>query len=190
MQVKGLLLAIERDSLRELRASGRPGADAAWRALPEDDRRLLDGELPPMRWFPLAFHERLLDALRTATGGDRRALAQGGRRAADRLLDDAEERGLADCLPAEAGWSRVGPLLVVLPARLLSETSWRLLPGDETGRFAVEVLGAQDLSEGSRELGEALLAGLATRLVGRDVEVRSERPGPDTLRFLGRPARR
>lgn len=189
MQVKGLLLDIEREALRALEAAGRSEAGEAWRGLPEADRRVLDGPLASAQWYELRLHEALVAALTNATAPNGGLRASGGHRAAERLLEDAESRGLGACLPPGPGWERAGPLLVAIPSRLLSETSWRLVPGDQSGRFAVEVRGADTLSEASRGAAEVLLEGLATRLMGLDVEVRSERPAAGTVVFHGRPLR-
>ncbi|MDX1648616.1 MAG: hypothetical protein R3263_02065, partial [Myxococcota bacterium] len=160
-----------------------------WRALSAEERRTLEGGLPSARWFPGALHERLVEALDDASAGDAALRRAGGRHAADRLLADAEARGIASWVGPGRGWERAGPLLVAVPSRLLSETSWRLLPGDEAGRFTAEVSGAEALSEPSRRAAEALLEGLAARLAGVDVAVRSERPEPGVVRFVGRPRR-
>lgn len=190
MQVKGILLAVERESLRGLEAAGRPEAAEAWHALGAEERRVLEGELPAARWFPAALHERLVGVLARASGDDAALRRAGGRRAADRLLADAERRGIASWVGRGRGWGRIGPLLVAIPSRLLSETSWRLLPGDEAGRFTADVSGAEAISEPTRLVAEALLEGLAARLAGVQVAVRSERSEAGLVRFVGRPLRR
>lgn len=173
--------------MRSLEGAAGVRSREAWQALPEAERAALEGELPPRRWFPVELHERLVTALRHAIGEEESARDAVTARVAERLLREAQQLGFASWVGSARGWSRVGPLLVTIPSRLLSETSWRLVPGDEQGRFAVDVRHLQSLSHTSQQAAGALLAALATRLMGVEVRVRSEWPAPDTVRFLARP---
>jgi hypothetical protein len=82
----------------------------------------------------------------------------------------------------------VGPTLVTLPSAIYSDSNWILVPGEDRGRFTIEVTEASGLPESLRHTVQGVLECLATRLIGAPVTVTSGRPSAGRLVFRSHPA--
>jgi hypothetical protein len=77
---------------------------------------------------------------------------------------------------------------VALPSAIYSDSNWVLVPGEDRGRFTLEVTDASGLPESLRHSVQGVLECLATRLIGALVRVTSGRPSLDRVVFRGSPA--
>ena len=151
-------------------------------------------EMPPsLNWYPIATYDRLVTTLMEVEGGgSSEYLVERGKKAVESLtapgLELRIEEASLNRAPADPWWARVGPALVTLPSAIYSDSNWLLLPGEDRGRFTVEVTDASGLPESLRHSVQGVLECLATRLIGALVQVTSGRPSLDRLVFRGSPA--
>jgi len=192
-RIRETALRMARDEVLALVEDGR----LSWEDL---DARLEPGEIsvirempPSMSWYPIATYDRLLTALMEVEGGgSSEYLVERGKKAVESLtaagLEDRIEEASLDRETADPWWVRVGPALVTLPSAIYSDSNWILVPGEDRGRFTLEVTEASGLPESLRHSVQGVLECLATRLIGAWVQVTSGRPSLDRVVFRGSPA--
>ena len=179
-----------RDEVLGLVADGKLSWEELRTRLQADEISLLREMLPSVSWYPVASYDRLLTTLRDLEGGGSdRYLVERGKKAVESLTATSLERWIDEASLADEAsgpwWARVGPTLVALPAAIYSDSNWILLPGEDRGRFTIEVTDASGLPESLRHTVQGVLESLATRLIGASVKVTSGRPSDDRVVFRG-----
>jgi hypothetical protein len=149
---------------------------------------------PSVSWYPMASYDRLLTTLMEVEGeGSDQYLVELGKKAVDSLTATGLERWIEEASLApqscDPWWARVGPSLVTLPSAIYSDSNWVLVPGEDRGRFTIEVTEASGLPETLRHTVQGVLECLATRLIGASVRVTSGRFSDGRIVFRGHPAR-
>jgi hypothetical protein len=189
-RIRETALRMARDEVLALVEDGR----LSWEDL---DARLEPGEIsvirempPSISWYPIATYDRLLTALMEVEGGgSSEYLVERGKKAVESLtaagLEGRIEEASLDRETADPWWARVGPALVTLPSAIYSDSNWLLVPGEDRGRFTLEVTDASGLPESLRHSVQGVLECLATRLIGAWVQVTSGRPSLDRVVFRG-----
>jgi hypothetical protein len=184
LRIRENALRMARDEVLALVADGR----LSWEDL---QTRFEPGEIsviremsPAINWYPIATYDRLLTALMEVEGeGSSEYLVERGKKAELRIEEASLNRDSSD-----PWWARVGPALVALPSAIYSDSNWVLVPGEDCGRFTLEVTDASGLPESLRHSVQGVLECLATRLIGALVRVTSGRPSLDRVVFRGSPA--
>jgi hypothetical protein len=176
------LVAEGRLSWEDLHARLEPGEISLVREMP-----------PSPNWYPIATYDRLVTTLMDVEGGgSNEYLVERGKQAVESLtaagLELRIEEASLDRETADPWWARVGPALVTLPSAIYSDSNWLLVPGEDRGRFTLEVTDAAGLPESLRHSVQGVLECLATRLIGALVRVTSGRPSLDRVVFRGSPA--
>ena len=193
LRIRETALRMARDEVLALVADGR----LSWEDL---QARFEPGEIsviremsPAINWYPIATYDRLLTALMEVEGeGSSEYLVERGKKAVDSLtaagLELRIEEASSNRETSEPWWVRVGPALVALPSAIYSDSNWVLVPGEDRGRFTLEVTDASGLPESLRHSVQGVLECLSTRLIGALVRVTSGRPSLDRVVFRGSPA--
>jgi hypothetical protein len=158
--------------------------------LEPEEISLLREMAPSISWYPVLTYDRLLTTLKDAEGGGSdQYLVERGKKAVESLTATSLERWIDEVSPMDEAsdpwWARVGPTLVTLPSAIYSDSNWVLLPGEDRGRFTIEVTEAGGLPESLRHTVQGVLESLATRLIGASVTVTSGRPSADRVVFRG-----
>ncbi len=193
LRIREAALRTAREEILALVADGR----LTWETL---DARLEPGEIsvlhempPSLHWYPVATCDRLLTTLMDVDGdGSSDYLVERGKKAVESFtagnLELRIEEALQNHDSCDSWWAGVGATLVALPSAIYSDSNWVLAPGEERGRFIIEVTEAGGFPESLRHSVQGALEHLATRLVGGLVRVTSGRPSPDRIVFRGFPA--
>jgi len=184
--VKGVVLQLAVDAVRQLLAQGRVRREALEVRLDPEDLEILEQKVLPGMWYPVASVGRLLEVSTQdaqARGGVQ-ALVEVGARSASRLLD-SELYG-AFLATAKACGERAGPVLVRLAPLLLNFSRWSYHEGACPGRsFRVIVEEAGELPEILRFLAQGFILYLAERTAGGRVRLTSARPAADRIVYTG-----
>jgi hypothetical protein len=193
LRIRDAAWRLAREEVLALVASGRVSWEDLEARLEPEEISLLREATPSLSWYPIASYDRLLTTLMDVEGeGSDQYLVERGRKAVESLTATGLERWIEEASRApeswDPWWARVGSTLVTLPAAIFSESNWILLPGEDRGRFTIEVTEAGGLPESLRHTVQGVLEGLAARLIGESVTVTSGRPSIDRLVFRGHPA--
>lgn len=183
-----------REEVLALVADGRLSWEDLEARLEPDEISSLREMSPSVSWYPIASYDRLLTTLMDVEGeGSDQYLVEFGKTAVDSLTATGLERWIEEASLApesrDPWWARVGPSLVTLPSAIYSDSNWILVPGEDRGRFTIEVTEASGLPESLRHTVQGVLECLATRLIGASVTVTSGRPADGRIVFRGHPAR-
>jgi hypothetical protein len=186
--IKGTVLQLAVEAVRRLRGAGlieRRQLEARLRA---EDLALLDGEVLPAVWYPIATLSRILEITTygDVTGGGLEAVVDVGVRAAKRLF--ASQIYKDYMTKAEGGWGprEAGAALVRVTPLLCNFTRWTYHADPEpSDTFRIEVQNATQFSDLLRFIAQGCIQYLAERVNRRPVRVTSTRPTPDQIVYLG-----
>lgn len=192
LQIRESALRVAREDILALVTDGRLSWETLDARLDPGDISLLHEMDPSVNWYPVATCDRLLTTLMDVEGdGSSDYLVERGKKsvlsftAANLELRIEEARRNRES--GDSWWVGVGPSLVVLPSAIYTHSNWVLVPGEDLGRFTLEVTDAGGFPESLRHSVQGALECLATRLVGASVRVSSGRPSPDRIVFRGFP---
>ncbi|MGH9887606.1 MAG: hypothetical protein ACREBE_18900, partial [bacterium] len=177
------------DDLRVHVDSGRlPRAELAARLEPED-LRYLDKPLAASTWVPIASYRRVVELLieLEADGAPEPYLHGRGVRSAERL----HKIGLYRQFEASVDtWgARVGKIATTMASVIYNFTRWTFESGEAHGDFKIFVDDARDFPEIARFTTQGFIEYTSKVVSGGDVRVRSERPTPERVVYLGRKSR-
>ena len=181
LRIKGILLQVFQDHLRTLLDRGEIRLDermAAW---------LLQEEVAATDWYPLQKLIELCDQIAPLVGSDEEGLRRFGRGAAA----EAERTGPYEQfkVTAEKQGFELAIRLVTTIAELLHEyMTWKFLEQSLEEGFIVQATGASAWSEELRQITAGWIEHMACNLYGRTIRIDTERPEPDCILFIGRPA--
>jgi hypothetical protein len=153
-------------------------------ALEAEDLRLLDEKVAPTAWYPIASYARLLALLcdKEAHGNVERYLVGRGEKAGERIAATGIYQQLD--ASAEALGLRAGRLVVTVAGLIYNFTSWCFeREGATLGHFSIRVDEATEFPEVARLTTQGFIQYAATRVVGRPLIARSERPLPSRILF-------
>jgi hypothetical protein len=190
LRIREYALRMARKEVLALVADGRLSWEDLHARLGPGEISVLYEMAPCVKWYPVATYDRLLTTLMDVEGGGSdEYLVERGKRAVESLtatgLEPQIEGARSNRGTVDEWWARVAPALVTLPAAVYSASNWILIPGEDCGRFTIEVTEASGLPESVRHTLQGVLESLATRLIGAAVHVTSGRPSPDRLVFRG-----
>jgi hypothetical protein len=192
-RIREAALRMAREEVLALVESGRLSWEDLRVRLQPGEIALLREMAPAISWYPVASYDRLVTTLMDVEGGgSNQYLVERGKRAVESLTVTGLERWIQEasgnCGVSHDWWAGVGPALVTLPSAIYSDSNWTLVPGEDRGRFTIEVTEASGFPESLRHSVQGALECLATRLIGASVQVTSGRPSPDKIIFSGCPA--
>ena len=193
LRIRETALRMARDEVLALVADGRLSWEDLHSRLQPGEISLIREMSPSVNWYPISTYDRLLTALMEVEGeGSSEYLVERGKKVVDSLTAVGLELRIAEASSSretsDSWWARVGPALVALPSAIYSDSDWVLIPGEDRGRFTLEVTDASGLPESLRHSVQGVLECLATRLIGALVRVTSGRPSIDRVVFRGSPA--
>jgi hypothetical protein len=193
LRIRETALRMARDEVLALVADGRLSWEDLHARLEPGEISVIHEMSPSVNWYPIATYDRLLTALMDVEGeGSSEYLVERGKKAVESLtaagLELRIEEARLNRETSDPWWARVGPALVALPSAIYSDSNWVLVPGEDRGRFTLEVTDASGLPESLRHSVQGVLECLATRLIGALVRVTSGRPSLDRVVFRGSPA--
>ncbi len=198
--IKGTAFQSVAADLQKLIDAGRIPRNLLEARLRPEDRRLLESPVLPGQWVPLASYERLVELLlRTEGAGQPDYLVRRGARAAERLfaaglylqLERGEAIGAQKRELGERWTATEGNLLASLSGAIFSVSSWRFrVDPEEASLFYIDVSEAEALPEVSRLSAQGFIEYAASRIAGRPMQVTSERPERDRIRFTLRRSKR
>jgi hypothetical protein len=191
-RIRGAAFRTARDEVLALVASGRLSREELHARLEPSEIALLDLQAATRSWYPVDAYDRLITTLMDLEGGgSSEYLVERGRRSVESLTAIGLQRSIESASrtlgSADRWWARPGPALVALPSAIYSESNWTLVPGEQTGSFTIEVTEAAEIPESLRYSLQGVLECLASRLIGAEIRVSSQRPAPDKLVFRGSP---
>ena len=189
-RIRDYALRMARTEVLALLADGRLSWEELHSRLEPGEISLLHEMAPSVNWYPVGTYDRLLATLMEVEGGgSNEYLVERGKRAVESLtaagLEAQIEEARSNRGTVDQWWSRAAPALVALPSAVYSDSNWLLVPGQDCGRFTIEVTEASGLPESVRHTVQGVLESLATRLIGAAVHVTSGRPSPDKVVFRG-----
>jgi hypothetical protein len=192
-QIREYALRMAREEVLALVADGRLSWEDLHARLEPGEISVLHEMTPSVNWYPVAAYDRLLTTLMDVEGGgSNEYLVERGKRAVESLtatgLEPQIEEARSNRGTVDQWWARVAPALVAMPSAVYSDSNWTLIPGEDCGRFTIEVTEASGLPESVRHTVQGVLESLATRLIGAAIQVTSGRPSPDKVVFRGCPA--
>lgn len=179
--VKGSAFQSVADDVKRLIDAGRIAPEDVAEHLTDKDRGLLDAELTPISWVPIASYGRMLELLAQEEGGDDPAgyLAERGAKAAERLLS-----GNYAAFHAEPGsWGpRVCRTMIGIGSLLYNFTKWTF-ETIEDEVFEIDCREAADFPEPARVTAQGFLQWFAESAAGRPMQVTARRAAPDHIVF-------
>lgn len=193
LQIREYALRMARKEVLALVADGRLSWEDLRARLEPGEISVLHEMAPSVNWYPVATYDRFLKTLMDVEGGgSNEYLVERGKRAVESLTATGLESQIAAAGSnrgtVDQWWACVAPALVTMPSAVYSDSNWTLIPGEDCGRFTIEVTEASGLPESVRHTVQGVLESLATRLIGAAVRVTSRRPSPDKVVFRGCPA--
>ena len=197
--IKGTAFQSVVEDVQGLVAAGRIRRAELEARLPGEDLRILEDQVLPGLWYPLATYRRLTEILLEIEGGGKpEYVVRRGARAAERLfaaglylqLERGEEIGARKRERGEGWTEREGNLVASLAGAIFNVSRWRFTvdPG-EPAVHRIEASEAEDLPEVSRLAAQGFIEYTASRLAGAPVRVTSERLGRGRIAFTLRLAR-
>jgi hypothetical protein len=153
-------------------------------ALEAEDLRLLEEKVTPTAWYPIASYGRLLDLLckKEARGDVEGYLVARGEKAGERIAASGIYQQLD--ASAESLGLRTGRLVVTVAGLIYNFTSWHFeREGSTLGHFSIRVDDAADFPDAARITTQGFIQYASTRIVGRPMLARSERPLPSRILF-------
>jgi hypothetical protein len=185
--IKGVVLELAIEAVRDLLESGRLRREQLEVRLTADDLALLDQKIVPGMWYPIATLGRLLEisTREQRIEGGMDAVVEVGVRAAKRLFSSQIYKTYASGLDGQS--TRAAGLAFTRLAPLLCNfTHWSYDAGPENGdTFSVEVENAAEFPELLRYIAQGVIQYLGERVNQRPVKVSSRRPTPDRILYKG-----
>jgi hypothetical protein len=180
--IKGVAFQFVTSAVEELLAEGKLERAELETKLPEEDLALLDGEIIPGLWYPIASFGRLLELALAADGRSRERWPQVGFEAAEELLSAETYRGLVDS-GTQRG-DRSGFALVHLVPLFLNFSKWSFEPEPEDGSvYRVGVAEAEPMPDAAVALIQGIIEYLSQLVRRRRLSVSSQRVGRDRIIF-------
>jgi hypothetical protein len=190
MGVKGSAIESVVADVNRLVEEGSLSREALEVRLRAEDLEILERKVVPALWYPLDTMGRLTQLLFEVEGKrEVEYLVQRGWRAADRI------RAMGLYAQLKGDWStwgnRVGVILATLGPAMYKDTQWRIqLEGDGDGRrFRLEVDCPPEFPDLCRYTTQGFIAYLTELYSPGVMRVRSERPAPERMLFLGESAK-
>jgi hypothetical protein len=180
--IKGIAFQFVWNGLDDLRREGKLDRAELEARLPAEDLELLDQEVVSGLWYPITSFRRLLAFALEKEGRPPSNWPQRGYEVAEILLANKTYK---DFLAAAVQrGDRSGFTLTQLGTLLLNFSKWSFEEEPADGSmFHVVVDEAAELPDELIGLAEGFIAFLSLRVLGRPVEVSSERVGPDRVVF-------
>jgi len=180
--VKGAVVQLVAKAIEQLVAEGKLDQAALEAELAAEDRALLDGELVPGLWYPIASFERLLMFALEKEGSPPENWPQLGFEAAEQLLSGHAYEGMVRA--ASKRGDRSGFALVHLVPLFLNFSEWRFEqdPGDGSV-YHVEATDAEPLPDAFVALLQGIIEYLSQRVRGIRLSVSGERVARDRIVF-------
>lgn len=177
------------EDLRRLRDEGAVDAAELDARLAAEERAILDEEVTPGFWYPMATYDRMLQLL-VEKEGDRNPAAYlhaRGEKAMKRMMD----MGLyAQFESLEKGWSRlVGRVMVTISSVVYNFMRWEIhhaegeqsVTGEGGEQFTIVIHDDGLLSDNARQTIEGAVGMLSSRAAEGPTEVASARVAPDRV---------
>jgi hypothetical protein len=178
--IKGVAFKFVASAVEGLLAEGKLERAELETKLAEEDLALLDGEIIPGLWYPIASFGRLLEFALAASGVSRENWPQVGFEAAEELLSADTYRGLVDS-GTQRG-DRSGFALVHLVPLFLNFSKWSFEPEPGEGSvYRVEVAEAEPMPDAFVAIVQGIIEYLSQLVRGQRLAVSSERLGPDRI---------
>ena len=181
--IKGTAFDSVLQDVRGLLEDGRLTRGVLGVRLSAEDLALLDAKIAPSSWYPIGCYAWLLEALcdAEAAGQPEAYLFRRGTIAAERL----HAAGIYPQLDAsgEKLGLRVLPLVISIAGSIYNFMHWQVEIDPAGDAFQVSLDGATAYPNVARFAAEGFLACTTERIIGRKVEVWSERPAPDRVIF-------
>jgi hypothetical protein len=182
--IKGTAYLSAHADVNALVARGALGRQALELALQSEDLRLLEEKVLPSTWYPIASYARLLGLLceKEANGNVEGYLVGRGEKAGERIAAS----GIYQQLDAsvESLGMRTGRIVVTVAGLIYNFTSWHFeREGATLGNFSIRVEDAMDFPDVARLTTQGFIQYAATRIVGRPMRARSQRPLPSRILF-------
>jgi hypothetical protein len=182
--IKGTAYLSAHADVNALVAGGAVGRDELELALEAEDLRLLDEKVSPAAWYPIASYARLLGLLckKQAHGNVQGYLISRGEKAGERIAASGIYQQLD--ASAESLGLRAGRIVVTVAGLIYNFTTWHFEREDASiGNFSIRVEEATDFPDVARITTQGFIQYAATRVVGRPLVARSERPLPSRILF-------
>ena len=174
--IKGVAFKFVVDAFEELRAAGKLERAELEMKLAEEDLALLDGEIVPGLWYPMASFGRLLEFALVAQSRSREQWPQVGFEAAERLLSAETYRGLVDS-GTQRG-DRSGFALVHLVPLFLNFSKWSFDPEPSDGSvYRVGVAEAEPMPDSVVAIVQGVIEYLSQLVRGHRLVLSSQRVG-------------
>jgi hypothetical protein len=193
--IKGMAIVSLVDDVNRLVASGLISAAQLEAALEPIDLKILGEVVQPGLWYPTESYARMGALLEKVEGAGRADyFVERGARAAERLFAAGVYSQL-ERIDRRAGELEEGSALtkkdikvtLSLWRAMFNFTSWSYEPDPEDPHaFTIEVTEAAGLPEVLRLAAQGFLEYGFSRLANAPIEVGSERPRPDQIRYLFR----
>jgi hypothetical protein len=178
--IKGVAFQLLTGAFEELLAEGKLERADLEKKLSEEDLALLDGEIIPGLWYPMASFGRLLEFALEAQGHSREHWPQAGFEAAEKLLSADAYRGLVES-GTQRG-DRSGFALVHLVPLFLNFSKWTFDPEPDDGSlYRVGVSEAEPMPDAVVAIIQGIIEYLSQLVRGQRVVVSSQRVGRDRV---------
>jgi hypothetical protein len=180
--IKGVAFQFVANAVEGLLVEGKLERADLETKLAEEDLALLDGEIVPGLWYPIASFGRLLEFVLETDGSTRESWPQLGFEAAEQLLSADAYRGLVDS-GARRG-DRSGFTLVHLVPLFLNFSEWSFDPEPGDGSvYRVEIAQAEPMPDAVVAIAQGFIEYLSQTVRGSRLAVSSERVGRDRIVF-------
>jgi hypothetical protein len=178
--VKGVAFQFVVNAIEGLLAEGKLERADLETKLAEEDLALLDGEIIPGLWYPIANFGRLLEFALEVDGRPRETWPQVGFDAAEELFSAAAYRGLVDSAARRV--DRSGFTLVHLVPLFLNFSEWSFEPEPGDGSvYRVEIAQAEPMPDSFVAVAQGMIEYLSQLVRGSRLSVSGERVGRDRI---------
>lgn len=148
-----------------------------------EDLRLLDESLVPTLWYPIEAYGAYNELLWEIEGGGREEyLVERGRASARRIFESGT---YADTVETARKWGgeQVTRVLIGFSSTFYNFMQWEFQGDIDAPECAIEVRDAADFPEPGRFTAQGFIEQLYSDVLGRKLEVQSERPEPDHVLY-------
>jgi len=178
--IKGVAFQLVTGAFERLLAEGKLERAELETKLAEEDLALLDGEIIPGLWYPMASFGRLLEFALEVQGHSREHWPRAGFEAAEGLLSAEAYRSLVDS-GTQRG-DRSGFALVHLVPLFLNFSKWSFDPEPSDGSvYRVGVAEAGPMPDAVVAIIQGVIEYLSQLVRGHRVAVSSQRVGRDRI---------
>jgi hypothetical protein len=187
--VKGSIFQMAIDAVKQTVEEGRISEEEIEAQLEAEELRFLEEKVLVGAWYPVDCFDRLVQLTGSLTSaGYPDFLIRRGRKAADTLLGNQIYGRFHDTIQ-ERG-DQGGASVLTLAKLMMNFSSWELLPYEngDTSHFVIEVTEAGPMPDVLRYTAQGFIERVSELMVGRPMEVTSERPTRGRVTFTGRPA--